>query len=99
MAEFPAYDQDLKCLPKFFFKVEAPPKGFWRDFLPTVWKFLQLLYSGPGLECVKKQTRGDGLLNLLLIYDITFLYSTGIEYLCLTGKSGHDTFIVSLKAK
>jgi len=26
MAEFPAYDQDLKCLPKFFLKVEVPLK-------------------------------------------------------------------------
>ena len=49
-AEFPAYDQDLKCLPKFFLKVEAPHKGFWRDIL-SVWKFLQLLYSGPVLYC------------------------------------------------
>ena len=45
-------------------------------------------------QCVKKTTRGDSLLDLVLVYDKTLVHN--IEYLAPIGKSDHDTLLIVL---
>lgn len=60
-------------------------------------KFLKVIDSLALTQCVKQKTRGDGLLDLVLVYEKHFLYN--IEYLPPIGKSDHDTLFITLKAK
>ena len=56
--------------------------------------FLKAINNLALRQCVKKTTRGDSLLDLVLVYDKNLVHN--IEYLTPVGKSDHDTLLILL---
>ena len=48
-------------------------------------------------QCVKKVTRGDSLLDLVLVYEKNFVYN--LEYLPPIGMSDHDSLLITLNVR
>ena len=57
-------------------------------------EFLKMIKNVALKQCVKKETRADSLLDLVLVYEKNLIYN--IEYLPPIGKSDHDTLLVVL---
>jgi hypothetical protein len=60
-------------------------------------KFLKEVSNLAMYQCVKNETRGKNILDLVLVYEKDFL--NGIKQLAPVGKSDHNTLVVTLNVK